>query len=159
MHRYNLFGINTDFLVNARESAQVDDVTHPLARLSIGMVEGKLLARKTGVAVEKLEALERLSRPVSEPTGSGAQGAAAATSSGPPKDLARLSKSLGLVRKSANLVRKSNTLLGGTRRPVEGAADGGESGMPTANEINSLEDNVGRMKDELAATRRLSWML
>jgi hypothetical protein len=46
MHKYNILSINTQEITNVRDATSPTDAAHPLARTSIGMVEGKLLAAK-----------------------------------------------------------------------------------------------------------------
>ncbi|EFJ47104.1 hypothetical protein VOLCADRAFT_105176 [Volvox carteri f. nagariensis] len=52
MHKLNLFDINSALVVNKRDATNVHG--DPLARHSVGLVEGKLLAAKVGEAQEKI---------------------------------------------------------------------------------------------------------
>jgi H+-transporting ATPase len=49
IRRYNLFGVNTATLVNMRDKTTFGD-KDSLARMSAGMVEGKLLEKQVGMA-------------------------------------------------------------------------------------------------------------
>jgi hypothetical protein len=56
---FNLFDYNTEGLVNMRAAHKADDPKHKLARVSVGMVEGKLLqmkVRRRGPPVQPLRA-------------------------------------------------------------------------------------------------------
>ena len=54
MHRWNLFNINTDKITNVRGANSPSDAHHPLARHSVGLVEGKLLQAKVENAIQKV---------------------------------------------------------------------------------------------------------
>ncbi|KAG2499210.1 hypothetical protein HYH03_002791 [Edaphochlamys debaryana] len=56
MHKYNMFDINTAMAVNKRDATHVDDKRDPLARASVGLVEGKLLAAKVDEAEKRVAA-------------------------------------------------------------------------------------------------------
>ncbi|KAG2442961.1 hypothetical protein HXX76_003035 [Chlamydomonas incerta] len=56
MHRYNIFDINSSMAINKRDANKVDDKHDPLARGSVGLVEGKLLAAKVEEAQAKVNA-------------------------------------------------------------------------------------------------------
>jgi hypothetical protein len=45
---FNLFNHSTEAMVNMRAATQANDPKHKLARVSVGMVEGKLLHMKVG---------------------------------------------------------------------------------------------------------------
>ncbi|GFR41407.1 hypothetical protein Agub_g2090 [Astrephomene gubernaculifera] len=82
MHRFNLFDINTAAVVNKRDAT---NVSSPLARGSVGLVEGKLLAAKVEEAQHKLNHAAKAD-----------------------EGLGRAS--MNLARASANLTRMSATL-------------------------------------------------
>mmetsp|Transcript_14681 Transcript_14681/g.43032 ORF Transcript_14681/g.43032 Transcript_14681/m.43032 type:complete len:940 (+) Transcript_14681:400-3219(+) len=63
MHRFNIFNINTDKLVNMRAAEAANDKKHKLARNSVGLVEGKLLNAKIQDAIEKVEHAEKAAAP------------------------------------------------------------------------------------------------
>lgn len=69
MHRYNVFNINASDLVNMRAAEHPDDAQHPLARMSVGMVESRLLESHAQEAIQRLSAvspgLQRLSQRLS----------------------------------------------------------------------------------------------
>ena len=46
VEKYNIFDANTGAVVNVRATRTFDDKKHPLARMSAGMVETKLLNMK-----------------------------------------------------------------------------------------------------------------
>jgi len=54
MVRHNIFDINTAQLVNLRAADNLRDTRRPLARASVGMVEGKLLGNRAAEALERL---------------------------------------------------------------------------------------------------------
>mmetsp|Transcript_34189 Transcript_34189/g.75828 ORF Transcript_34189/g.75828 Transcript_34189/m.75828 type:complete len:1030 (+) Transcript_34189:195-3284(+) len=101
MHKFNIFNINSDKVVNMRAADSVTDA--PLAPQAVGLVETKLLQLQVEDAIHKVEQVSRKSQ---DPT------------------LARVSANLQLVRNSARLARTS---LGAVPRRASGT--GGTSGM------------------------------
>ncbi len=136
MHRYNVFDINTTMLINKRDANAVDDKRDPLARHSVGLVEGKLLAAKVEDAQAKLEHLARRS--------DNAAG------------LQRVSQSMARV--SANLAAMKRSSLNRGSAAAKGDVEGGH--VPLEEAVEALEGaaaQAGQEMDPVSAGSREFW--
>jgi len=122
MHKYNLFNINTDQLVNMREAETATDKQHPLARASVGHVESKLLQSKLDDTIQKLEdATKKQSTDITR------------------KSLQKVSAGLKLVRKSVDAQSRA---FGGASSGQSGV-EGGEGNLEAIEkQVHSLEKVV-----------------
>lgn len=87
LHKFNVFNVNTDRITNVRAATSPNDPHVPMARMSVGLVENKLLAAKVESAIQAVEDVARKSHD--------------------PAGLNRVSKSLALMRTSVQMARQS----------------------------------------------------
>lgn len=131
MHRYNVFDINTTMLINKRDANAVDDKRDPLARHSVGLVEGKLLAAKVDDAQAKLEHMARKSDNAAS--------------------LQRVSQSMARV--SANLAAmKRSSLNRGSAAAAKGDVEGGH--VPLEEAVEALEGAAAQAAQEMDPSSR-----
>ncbi|GLC35934.1 hypothetical protein PLESTB_000520900 [Pleodorina starrii] len=125
MHKFNMFDINSALVVNKRDATSV--AHDPLARHSVGLVEGKLLAAKVGEAQDKIATVMK------------AEGG-----------LGRFSANL--MRASANLAHISAGLKQGVQpAAVKGDLEGGVANLEQAvdNLENATADLNPQLRDEI----------
>ncbi|GIL72639.1 hypothetical protein Vretimale_4385 [Volvox reticuliferus] len=122
MHKFNIFDINSAMVVNKRDATNVHG--DPLARHSVGLVEGKLLAAKVEEAQEKIAHVMKH------------EGA-----------LGRFSANL--VRASANLAHISANLKhqGGTATTAKADVEAGVSNLEHA--VGNLENATADLDPKL----------
>lgn len=126
MHKYNILNINTDRITNVREATSPLDANVPLARGSIGLVEGKLLQAKVEDAINKVET-----------AAAGSKGASAT-------NLGRVSQSLALMRTSV----KAQRAAGGIART---SLTHGGRGTPKASDVEEQAAGIQQQVDTLEA--------
>jgi H+-transporting ATPase len=126
LHKYNIFSINTDKIVNVRAARNIHDPKVPLARVSVGMVENKLLAVKVDDAIAKVDELARKSNT--------------------PQQLQRVSQSLGLMRTSMKTAR----VAAPGAKDAEAGAGGATAGEVTK-QIGELEKSLASAAPETRA--------
>lgn len=127
LHRFNLFSINTDKIVNVRAARSANDPHVALARHSVGLVENKLLAAKVEGAIQKVEDMARVSK--------GPQAAG----------LQRVSQSLALMRTSIKAARVSV----GAERAGAAKADAEKGAAQLGAQVAELEKAVASAPPEL----------
>ncbi|KIY97767.1 hypothetical protein MNEG_10196 [Monoraphidium neglectum] len=123
MQKVNLFQVNSAALVNVRDKQTFGD-KNSLARLSAGVVEGKLLEMKVDKAAESVA---RVARASNEPT------------------LRRASQDLQLVRNSVRLARTS---LGG-QAPKDAEAGAGGAAAGAAESLARMQQTVAQIEKAL----------
>lgn len=121
MHKYNWFSINTDKITNVRAATSPNDASVPLARHSVGLVEGKLLQAKVEGAIQKVEEMARRSK----------DGIV-------PPSVARVSQSLALMRTSVKMARIS-------ARAGPSDLESGRGG------VESIQEQVSALEEAVAA--------